>query len=85
MKKVKISFETEDITKEDDSSFYVFKPLETITEQEGYGDVITIDVETNRVYVSDYIDVDDKETRDFIKDNFICYQSLLGFMRRVTQ
>lgn len=65
-------------------SYYIFD-AKNIKHQEAFGDQICIDKASNTVEITDFIDVDNKEIREFFRENFYSYRAILGFMRKVTE
>lgn len=88
MSRLTVDFEKKVVT----DSEILFPINETVEESEALGDFMGImsyrvDFEmSNTLWIMrDYIDVDDKDVREFLRDNFFEYKAILGFIRRVTQ
>jgi len=82
MKKYTIEYDAEFIK---DSSYIAIKVIEPIETNEGIGDQIGIYKEDNILEFDECIDIDNEEIREFIKDYFKDYKSVMGFIRRITQ
>lgn len=68
---------------EEDSGYISIPVVEPITSNECIGDSIGIYQDGNVLEFSEYVDIDDVEVKDFIKQHFKDSQSVFGFMRRV--
>ncbi|MDY0138257.1 MAG: hypothetical protein RBR50_01035 [Candidatus Izemoplasmatales bacterium] len=66
-----------------ESSFIAIPIVEPIVSNENYGDEIGIYQEGNVLEFCEDIDTDDEDIRDFLKQHFKDYKSVLGFMRRI--
>lgn len=83
MPKYSINFEK--VNREENSSYISIKVVEEIESNESIGDQIGIYKEDNVLEFDENVDVEDEEIRDFIKEYFRNYKSVLGFIRRLVQ
>jgi len=68
------------------NSTYLTIPInEEIKENESLGDLIGFYKEVGGLEFDELIDIDNEDVRDFIKDNFKDYRSVLGFIRIITE
>lgn len=82
MKKYTIIFKVEE---SGDSSYLKIPIVEEIEENEALGDKIGIYKEVGALEFDEYIDVDEEDVREFIKDFFKDYKAVLGFIRKITE
>jgi len=81
MTKYSIDFGT--VERKEDSSYISIKVVEPIESNESNGDQIGIYKEENVLEFDENIDIEDDEIRNFIKEYFRNYTSVLGFIRRL--
>lgn len=81
MTKYSIDFGT--VERKEDSSYISIKVVEPIESNESYGDQIGMYKEENVLEFDENIDIEDDEIRNFIKEYFRNYTSVLGFIRRL--
>lgn len=53
------------------------RPNNAIGDQIGYDET--------HLWIYDSIDIDDREIKEFLKDNFNNYRAICGFIRRITE
>jgi hypothetical protein len=76
---------TIDFTAKTEGSYSLIPIVEKVETNDGIGDIICIDSVDNILGVSCDFDVDDKNNREFLKDNFKNYKAVSGFIRRLNQ
>ena len=72
-----------EVNRTDGSSYVDVPTIEDIKRNKALGDQIGVSEVTNTLWFDENIDIDDKDVRDFIKDNFKNPTSVMGFIRRV--
>jgi len=73
-----------DFNKEEDSSYISIPIVEIVEVNTAIGDQIGVYTDGNVLDFDEYINIDDTEIRDFIRENFKDSQSVMGFIRRLT-
>ena len=69
--------------KKQDGSYINIPIVELVKENESIGDIVGIYKDCNCLVVDEYIDIDDEEIKEFIKEHFKDYRAVLGFIRRI--
>lgn len=68
----------------DDNGYVDVAIVESVQCNEALGDQIGITTDGNRMWFGETIDADDRDIKDFIRDNFKDYQAVMSLIRRVT-
>ena len=84
MEKYTLDFESQP-NQESNSPYINIRIVEKIKTNESFGDQIGLYKENNSLEFDELIDIDEKEIRDFIYDNFNQPKAVCGFIRRLIE